>query len=83
MDTTATQTEARFRAAQDALPVHARVARTAAMLAWARGLIGRKILSERGSLPAERLKWETSLRLYGSDPAARRLIQRMLDNVSD
>ncbi|MFN9367968.1 MAG: hypothetical protein ACK6CT_04240 [Planctomycetia bacterium] len=72
-----------FTLNQDTLPVHARVARSAAMLAWARGLIGREIVTEHGPLPAERLKWETALRLYGSEPAARRLIQRMLDDVSD
>lgn len=74
--------EARFREAQDALPVHERVARAAAMFAWARGLISREILSQAGPLPAERLKWETAMRLYGSDPAARKLIQRMLDHAS-
>lgn len=76
-----TQPEARFREAQDALPAHVRVARAAAMFAWARGLIGRQILTSRGPLSAERLKWETAMRLYGSDASARHLIQRMLDHV--
>ncbi|MFM8953755.1 MAG: hypothetical protein ACKOOF_11960 [Planctomycetaceae bacterium] len=74
--------EARFREAQDAMPAHVRVARAAAMFAWARGLIGRDIVSRSGPLPAERLKWETAMRLYGSDATSRRLIQRMLDHVS-
>ena len=74
--------EARFRDVQDALPVHARVARAAAMFAWARGLIGREIVARRGPLPAERLKWETAMRLYGSDANTRQMIQRMLDDVS-
>jgi hypothetical protein len=52
------------------------------MFAWARGLIEREILSHAGPLPAERLKWETAMRLYGSDATSRRLIQRMLDHVS-
>jgi hypothetical protein len=69
---------ARFREAQDALPPHARVARAA----WARGLIGREIVARSGPLPAERLKWETAMRLYGSDANARQMIQRMLDHVS-
>jgi hypothetical protein len=34
------------------------------------------------ALPAERLKWETAMRLYGSNATSRRLIQRMLDHVS-
>ena len=72
---------ARFREAQDALPPHVRVARAAAMFDWARGLIGREIVARRGPLSAERLKWETAMRLYGADAAARSLIQRMLDHV--
>jgi len=76
------QAEARFREAQDALPAHVRVARAAAMFAWARGLIGREIISRTGPLAAERLKWETAMRLYGSDATSRELIQRMLDHVS-
>jgi hypothetical protein len=77
-----TQAEARFREAQDAMPAHARVARAAAMFAWARGLIEREILAHAGPLSAERLKWETAMRLYGSDATSRRPIQRMLDHVS-
>jgi hypothetical protein len=82
MEKVQTQAEARFREAQDALPAHARVARAAAMFVWARGVIGREILARSGPLPAERLKWETAMRLYGSNATSRRLIQRMLDHVS-
>jgi len=74
--------EARFRAVQDSLPPHVRVARAAAMFAWARDLIGREIVAHSGPLPAARLKWETAMRLYGSDATSRTLIQRMLDHVS-
>ena len=82
MEMVRTQAEARFREAQDALPAHARVARAAAMFVWARGVIGRDILARSGPLPAERLKWETAMRLYGSNATSRMLIQRMLDHVS-
>lgn len=82
MEMAQTQVEARFREALDALPAHARVARAAAMFVWARGVIGREILARSGPLPAERLKWETAMRLYGSNATSRRLIQRMLDHVS-
>ncbi|MEI6257994.1 MAG: hypothetical protein WCQ77_15280 [Planctomycetota bacterium] len=82
MEMVRTQAEARFREAQDALPAHARVARAAAMFVWARGVIGREILARSGPLPAERLKWETAMRLYGSNATSRMLIQRMLDHVS-
>ena len=82
MEMVQAQAEARFREAQDALPAHARVARAAAMFVWARGVIGREILARSGPLPAERLKWEIAMRLYGSNATSRRLIQRMLDHVS-
>ena len=82
MEMVQTQAEARFREAQDALPAHARVARAAAMFVWVRGVIGREILARSGPLPAERLKWETAMRLYGSNATSRMLIQRMLDHVS-
>ena len=82
MDMADPSVEARFRAAQDALPAHARVARAAAMFLWARDLIRREIRARQGGLSVEPLKWETAMRLYGADAASRRLIQRMLDHVS-
>jgi hypothetical protein len=82
MDMADSSVEARFRAAQDALPAHARVARAAAMFLWARELIRREIRGRQGGLSAEQLKWESAMRLYGADAASRRLIQRMLDHVS-
>jgi hypothetical protein len=76
------QIEAEFQAVQDSMPAHVRVARAAAMFAWTRDLIGREIVARTGLLPDARLKWETALRLYGSDAMSRKLIQRMLDHVS-
>ena len=74
--------EARFRELQDSLPPHVRVARAEAMFAWARELIGREIVAQAGQMSDARLKWETALRLYGSDAASRQLIQQMLEHVS-
>jgi len=82
MNVQQSELEARFRAVQDALPPHVRVARAASMFAWARDLIGREIVAQRGPLSAERLKWETAMRMYGSDASSRKLIQQMLDDVS-
>ena len=82
MVATASSLEARFRAAQDALPAHARVARAAAMFAWARDAIRREIRGRDSAMSEERLKWEAALRLYGADATARGLIQRMIDHVS-
>ena len=74
--------EARFRGMLAALPPHVRVARAAAMFAWARDLIGRDIVARTGPLSDARLKWEIALRLYGSDAACRTLIQRMIDHAA-
>jgi hypothetical protein len=73
--------EAQFRAVQDAMPAHVRVARAAALFAWTRDMIGREIVAGTGPLSDARLKWETALRLYGSDATSRKLIQRMLDHA--
>jgi hypothetical protein len=75
------EAEAKYRDALDAMPVHERVARAAAMFAWARAVVSREILSRMGTFPADRLKWETAMRLYGCDATAGGLIQRMLDHV--
>jgi len=71
-----------YREVNDALSAHQRVARSAAMLGWAREAIGRQIVLEQGPMTPERLKWEIALRQYGGDPLARSLIQRMIDHVS-
>jgi len=81
MEMQQSEIEARFRAAQDALPPHVRVARAAAMFVWARDLIGREIIADRGPPSPERLKWETAMRMYGSDAVSRKLIQQMLDQA--
>ena len=75
--------EARFRAVQDSLPSHVRVARATAMFSWTRDLIGREIVARTGPMSDARLKWEIAMRMYGSDAACRTLIQRVLDHVSD
>ena len=82
MELSESELESRFRVEQDSLPPHVRVARAAAMFAWARDLIGRDIVARTGPVSDARLKWEIALRLYGSDAASRAMIQRMLDHVS-
>lgn len=52
------------------------------MLLWARGLVARQIMAEKGMMSDDRLKWEVAMRLYGGDATARALIQRKLDRVS-
>jgi hypothetical protein len=67
----------------DALSPKQRMERAAAMLAWSREIIARRLIAEHGPMSAERLKWEVALRQYGADPATRALIQEKLDHVSD
>ena len=59
-----------------------RVARSAAMFAWTRDQIARQIISEQGDMDSESLKWKVALRLYGSEPSVRRLIEREHPDVS-
>jgi hypothetical protein len=74
--------DARFLEAQDALAIPQRVGRAFALAAWARDLIERQIISQEGPLPTPALKLKLALRLYGSDPASRSLIEQALRHVS-
>ncbi len=67
----------------DALTPAQRVERSAAMFQWTRGMIARQIQAEHGPMPDEQLKWEVALRIYGSDPRSRAIIERKLADVSD
>ncbi len=71
-----------YQEAIDALTPAERVARSAAMFAWTRGLIARQIVAEQGATDSERLKWQVALRLYENEPIVRRLIQRKFADVS-
>ena len=73
--------EDEYRSRLDALPGRERVSRAVAQLKWVREMIAREILAESPDLSEERLKWEVALRLYGGDPATRRLIERKLADV--
>ena len=74
--------EQEYQSRMDALPGRERIARSLALLAWSRQMIARRIMAERSDISAERLKWEVALRLYGSDPAVRRMIESELTDVS-
>lgn len=74
--------EKHYQAQMDALSAKERVERAIAMAKWTRDLISRQILSEKGTLSAEQLKWEVALRLYGADTCSRTIIERKLASVS-
>ena len=64
-----------------ALTPKERVARAVALFQWARETIARQIVAESGPMSSERLKWLVAMRQYGSDPATRAIIERMLERV--
>lgn len=56
--------------------------RSVAMAVWVRETLARQIRSEVGpDISDERLKWLVAMRIYGSQPQAKALVQRMLDHV--
>jgi hypothetical protein len=75
--------ELEYRNRMDALLPSQRVARCMAMLKWTREMLARQIVAESGPMSGERLRWTVALRLYGSDPVTRQMIERKLADVSD
>lgn len=71
-----------YTSRMDALSPPERIARCTGMLKWTRDLLARQIIAELGAISDERLKWEVARRMYGSDPAARAIIDRRLEDVS-
>ena len=66
----------------DALEGRERVARALGMLHWTREMLARRVISELGDVPRERLKWEVAARLYGEDDPVQKAIRQRLADVS-
>ena len=60
-----------------------RVARMTDMFNWARELVGRVVRQENPEANTEELKLLVALRMYGSDPTMRKMLERRLEDVSD
>lgn len=75
--------EREYRKRIDAMSIAQKVERSFAMLRLVRETIAREFLAEAPSTSPERLKWLVALRLYGSEPRVRRLIEEMLARVPD
>ena len=59
-----------------------KMARMAAMTAWARQTMARQIRDDLGpEVSDERIKWLVAMKIYGSNPQTSALVQRMLDRV--
>lgn len=67
--------EAEYRKRVDAMTASEKVRRCEELFEWARRVQIRAILAEQGPIPVSRLRRELALRLYGADPAMRRLIE--------
>lgn len=59
-----------------------KVSRSAAMFAWTRQQMARRIRSAQPSLSDEEVKWHVALKLYEREPEVVKLIQEQLSNVS-
>jgi len=73
--------ESKYQEGIAALTPAQRVARSAALFAWTRDQIARQIVAEQGDMDNETLRWHVALRLYGSEPSVRHLIERKLSDV--
>lgn len=59
-----------------------KVSRSAAMFAWTRQQMARRIRSAQPSLTDEEVKWQVALKLYEREPEVVKLIQEHLSIVS-
>lgn len=59
-----------------------KMARCAAMFAWTRQQMARRIRSAQPSLVDEEVKWHVALKLYEHEPEVVKLIQEQLSHVS-
>ena len=59
-----------------------KVARTAAMFAWTRQQMARRIRDVEPHLSEEEVKWRVALKLYEREPEVVKLIQEHLSSVS-
>ena len=66
----------------DAMTPAERVQYASRMFEWARGVIERQLRTEFGELPRAELTYRIALRMYGSEPAMRKLIEERLADVS-
>ena len=75
--------ENEYRLLIDAMSAAERVRRAEALFRWSRDYLARSILATQGPMSEARLKREVAVRQYGSDPAARRLIEDWPVRVPD
>lgn len=78
----ATEIELEYERRWKAMSPAEKIARSAAMLAWTRQQIARRIRVEDPSLSDEEVRLHVALKLYEREPEVVKLIQEQLSNVS-
>jgi hypothetical protein len=72
-----------YQSAIDEMSPKERVARSVELFNWSREFIGRQTRFENPTVSEERLKVLVALRIYGSEPNMKKLLQGKLADVSD
>jgi hypothetical protein len=72
-----------YQAAIDRMTPTEKVARCQEMFNWSREFIGRQVQLEFPDASIERVKLLVALRMYGSEPGMRKLLEGMLADVPD
>lgn len=71
-----------YQQAIDAMAPADKLARAETLLAWTRNSIARRLRAEWGAEVSDaRIRWETALRMYESEPAIARLIREQIARV--
>ncbi len=81
IEVTATEVELEYERRWKAMSPAEKISRSAAMFAWTRQQISRRIRSDSPSLSDEELKWHVALKLYEREPEVVKLIWEQLSNV--
>ncbi len=78
----ATEVELEYERRCRAMSPAEKMSRSAAMLAWTREQMARRIRDAEPGLSDEEVKWQVALRLYESEPEVVKLIEEHLASVS-
>jgi hypothetical protein len=74
--------EREYRARVNAMSIVERIRRAEELFNWSRDYMARSIVTARGPMPDDDLRWEIALRQYGADPAMRKLIDELRSRAS-
>jgi len=78
-----TYVEELYQAAIDRMTPAEKMARCQEMFNWSREFIGRQVQSEHPTASIERIKLLVALRMYGSEPSMKKLLEGLLADVPD